>query len=310
MSKIVITGGSGFLGSYIADTLADRGHEVVIFDRVESPHQRPGQRMILGDILDPTALAKAMTGARYVFHLAALADLNSALTRPFETSRTNILGTVQVLDAARHAGIERIFFASTVYVYSRTGGFYRCSKQACEAYVEEFERQFGLPFTILRYGSLYGPRSDETNGVYRLLKSAVRDGVVKPVGHPDDSREYIHVEDAARLTADTMQEEFKNERVVVTGAHPLRLRDLFTMFGEVLGREVTVEYEKPEGGTHDAHYRVTPYAYSPKVGRKLTSNYYVDMGQGILQMLDSIEKPERLEKPAVESKTVTFPRRV
>ena len=290
MARALVTGGAGFLGSHIADALTDRGLEVVVFDRRESPYLRAGQRMITGDLLEPGALTAAAEGCDHLFHLAALADLEEASGDPVAATRQNVLGTVLALDAARRAGVKRFLFASTVYVYSRAGGFYRCSKQAGEAYVEEFGRQFGLGYTILRYGSLYGPRASGANGVYRLLRQALEDGSIRHVGRPDDSREYVHVEDAARLSVDALAEEFEDQRLVITGHHPMRLRDLFTMFSEILGRQVDVDYREPPEGLADAHYRVTPYAFSPRVGRKLTANCYVDMGQGILQMLEEMRE--------------------
>ena len=76
----------------------------------------------------------------------------------------------------RQTDFNRYIYASTVYVYSRDGGFYRCSKQAAEHYVEEYQRSYGLDYTILRYGSLYGPRSDHRNGLYRIVKNALELG--------------------------------------------------------------------------------------------------------------------------------------
>ena len=109
-------------------------------------------------------------------------------------------------------------FASTIYVFSREGGFYRCSKQACETYIEEYARVFDLPYTVLRYGSLYGPRSGPSNGVYRLLQQAASKGRVAYAGSPDDMREYIHVEDAARLSVDALAPEFVGKHLVLTGS--------------------------------------------------------------------------------------------
>ncbi|MDH3524670.1 MAG: NAD(P)-dependent oxidoreductase [Acidobacteriota bacterium] len=291
MKRALVTGGAGFLGSFIADALTAAGHEVVVFDRRPSPYLRPGQSMVVGDILDAEALTAAAAGATAVYHLAAASDLNTAADEALETARTNLVGTVHALEAARGGGAERFLLASTVYVYSRAGGFYRCSKQACEAYVEEFQRRFGLDYTVLRYGSLYGPRADNSNGVHRLLRQALEQGAIAHPGEPDDAREYIHVEDAAALSVQALAPEFANQHLTLSGSHPMRLRDLFTMFSEILGREVTVDYQPPG----DSHYRLTPYAFSPRVGRKLTATCYVDMGQGLLQVLEELHAAQSRE---------------
>lgn len=291
---MVVTGGSGFLGSHIADELSERGFDVTIFDRVASVWLRSDQQMVVGDILDAAKVEQTIAGAEVIYHLGALADLNAAIDRPLDTVRINILGTVGLLEAARRAGVRRFVFASTVYVYSREGGFYRCSKQACESYIEQFGRQYGLEYTIVRYGSLYGPRSNESNGVYRLLKKAVEGEPIEYAGLPSDVREYIHVEDAARLSAQILAPEFAGRHLVLTGQAPTRVEDLFTMFSEILGRPVRVEYPK-DGAS--SHYSVTPYAYTPRPGRKLTTNEYVDMGQGLLQVVEQITREAQVAGP-------------
>ena len=97
------------------------------------------------------------------------------------------MGNLNVLEACRTNNVRRFIYASTVYVHSRQGGFYRCSKQASEAYVEEYQKIFGLDYTILRYGSLYGPRADHNNGLYRIIKSALENGKVSYEGDIDAS---------------------------------------------------------------------------------------------------------------------------
>jgi UDP-glucose 4-epimerase len=219
--------------------------------------------------------------------LAALADLNAGKTRPVETARVNIMGTLNVLEAIRHHGTRpRLMFASTVYVYSREGGFYRCSKQACESYIEEYARSYGVKYTVVRYGSLYGPRADESNGIFRLLRAAIDSGVIEYGGGPDDVREYIHVEDAANLSVDALGEEHVDKHLVLTGSAPLRAGELFTMFGEILGKNIDVKYAHKKEG----HYAVTPYAYTPKPGKKMTANPFVDMGQGILHVIEELQR--------------------
>jgi UDP-glucose 4-epimerase len=287
--RIAVTGGAGFLGSHLVEALAAAGHTVTVFDRAPSRWLPPGTRMITAELDDAGALAELVAGQDAVYHLAAFADLNAARDRPLDTAQINILGTLRLLEAMRGAGVDRFLFASTVYVYSREGGFYRCSKQACESYIEEYGRERGLRYTVLRYGSLYGTRSDRTNGVHRLLAAAMRDGRITYAGSPDDVREYIHVEDAARLSAEVLGAEWEGQHVLLTGAAPTRTRDLFMMFQEILGRPVEVDYRAEGTG----HYAVTPYAYTPKPGRKLVATHYVDMGQGLLRLVEDLHGAER-----------------
>lgn len=286
--KVLVTGASGFLGSHIADALSDLGYKVTVFDIVESPYLRDDQQFILGDVRNLDKLKEQLQGYDYVYHLAALADLNAAKTRPVDTVAINIQGTVNMLEAARVNGVKRFIFGSTVYVYSREGGFYRCSKQACENYVEEYYNRFGLEYTILRYGSLYGPRTDMANGVYRLLKTYMDNESMEHSGRSDDKRDYIHAYDAARLSASILSDEYINKNLVLTGNDKMAVSELFKMFGEILDRDTHVRFLGDEG-KGNGHYNLTPYAYTPKIGHKLVSNEYVDMGQGIIQVIEEIE---------------------
>lgn len=295
MSKILVTGGAGFLGSHLVDVLVDHGHEVTLFDRTRSQWASTAVQQRVGDLNDATALAEAVAGVDVVYHLAGFADLNAAKTRPLDTVQANIVGTVQLLEAMRAANVSRFLFASTAYVYSREGGFYRCSKQACESYIEEYARTFGLRYTILRYGSLYGPRADATNGVYRLLRTAMAEGRINYTGGPDDIREYIHVEDAAALSVDVLAPKFEGQHVMITGNAPTRASELFMMFQEILGRKIDVDYRRTEGA--NGHYAVTPYAYTPRPGKKLVTTNYVDMGQGLLRIVEEIHHDLERARP-------------
>jgi UDP-glucose 4-epimerase len=280
-----VVGGAGFLGSHVADQLTESGYQVRIFDRVRSPWARADQQMIIGDILDIEALRTGVADAQVVYNFAALADLNDALARPVETVRTNVLGGVNVLEACRLSGVRRVMYASTVYVYSREGGFYRCSKQAAEHYVEEYQSSYGLDFTILRYGSLYGPRSDESNGLHQIVRSALRNGAISYYGNPESLREYIHVLDAARASVHVLGEEFRNESVVLTGHQPMRVLDLLKMLAEIMGVPDTIDFRNE---AYAGHYVRTPYAYLPKLGRKYTPALHIDLGQGLLQLIAEV----------------------
>jgi UDP-glucose 4-epimerase len=284
--KVVVVGGSGFVGSHVADRLSEVGYQVTIFDRDESAWLRSDQTMVTGDILDGEKLNLTIAGATAVYNFAALADLNQAIDQPLKTVNTNIVGNINVMEACRLHDVKRFVYASTVYVHSREGGFYRCSKQASESYVKEYQRVFGLDFTILRYGSLYGPRADETNGLYRIVKSALSDGVVKYNGHPESMREYIHVEDAARASIDILREDFCNESIVLTGQEPMRVLDVLKMLAEILGfPENGVEFIN---SNYLGHYVRTPYAYKPEIGKKYIPAMHVDLGQGLLQIINEM----------------------
>jgi UDP-glucose 4-epimerase len=285
--KIIVIGGAGFLGSHVSDALSDAGYQVTIVDKVSSKWLRKDQEMVVGDIGDATLLSQLMKDCTAVYNFAAVADLDEALDKPIETARVNILGNVQVLESCRLNKVPRYIYASTVYVNSREGGFYRCSKQAAEQYVLQYNQTYGLDYTILRYGSLYGPRADEHNGLWRIVKKAVETGIISYQGSPEAMREYIHVEDAARSSVNALGAEFKNESVILTGQEPMKVLDLLKMLGEILGYKNAVEFIDSE---QVGHYVRTPYAYQPKLGRKYTPQLHVDLGQGLLQLIQEVKR--------------------
>ena len=288
MSKnAIIFGGSGFLGSHVADNLSERGYNVTLFDIRPSPYIQPDQNMIVGDILDSSKVNNALKSQNIVFHFAGLSDLDKGTDQPLKVVNQNILGTINLLNGAVKHNIERFVFASTIYVYSRLGGFYRCSKQATELFIEEFQNRYDLDYTVLRYGSLYGTRADDNNGIRSYLLQGLRDGKITYPGTGNEMREYINVKDAARLTVDILSPEYKNKHIVVTGHHPMKTIDMLEMIKEMLKKDVIFEFlVKP----NDYHYSITPYSFIPKVGSKLVSNLYVDMGQGFLECLQELSQ--------------------
>ena len=285
--KAIVFGGSGFIGSYVADVLLEKGHDVLIFDLKPSPYLRAGQKMMVGDILDESAVKKAVDGVSVIYNFAGIADIDKAGEKPVETIKQNILGNAYILEAIKHRDVNRYVFASTIYVYSESGSFYKSSKQACELYIADYSKKYGTPYTILRYGSLYGPRADESNPVFRLLKGALLEKKISHYGSGEEIREYIHVEDAARCSVEILDNNFVNQNVLLTGHHPIRSRDMVAMINEMLGNKLTVEFrhERP-----DAHYVVTPYSYNPRLGKKYVSHYYIDMGQGLLQCIEELHQ--------------------
>lgn len=283
--KAIVFGGAGFLGSHTADVLTERGYEVIVFDTVSSPYLRKGQRGIVANILDTEAVITAMTNCDVAYHFAGITDIDKARTMPVETVRTNVLGTTMLLESARQCGIGRFVFASSLYVYSASGSFYRASKQACELLIENYHEVFGLDFTILRYGSLYGPRAGDDNWIQTMLKQALSEGKIVRQGDGEELREYVHVHDAARLGVDALDAEYANQHVIVTGNQQMKIRDLLTMIREMMGGKVAVEYEPSHC---KEHYEITPYVFKPTMAKRITGRNYVDLGQGLYELLGQL----------------------
>jgi len=289
---IVVAGGSGFIGSHVADALSEAGHKVTIFDLRESPHLREDQEFVQGNTLDRKLVREAVEGKDAYYNFAGIPHLDIGLGHPIETVEQNILATVISLEACRLAGIKRYVYASSIYVYSEGGSFYRCSKQAAELYVEEYQRLHGLDYTILRYGTVYGPRADDHNSIRRYLKMALTDRRIVTSGTGEEVREYIHVRDAASSSVKILSEEFRNEHVVLTGLHAMKFIDALVMIREIVGRDVIIDIAPPDPNDprtgSSGHFCITPYCFRPRVAKKLVNNPYHDMGQGLLDCIDEI----------------------
>jgi UDP-glucose 4-epimerase len=288
--KAIVFGGSGFLGSHVADCLTASGYEVTIFDLGPSQYILPEQKMVLGNILDQQSVLDAVSGQDIVYNFAGIADLDDATTRPIDTVHLNVMGNINIMEAAVKTNAERFVYASSIYVYSQKGGFYRCSKQASEVYIEEYQRRFGLEYTVLRYGTVYGTRADERNSVFRYLKEALNAGCIKCDGTGEEMREYVNVQDAARLSVEILNNEYRNKHIIITGHHPMKFKDMISMIREIIEKDISVEFS---GVENRDHYNITPYSFSPKIGQKLVSHYYLDMGQGLLECLHEISDRER-----------------
>jgi UDP-glucose 4-epimerase len=286
MDKVVVIGGAGFIGSHTADILSDRGFKVTIFDHQPSTCLRADQEMVVGDILDRDTVNAVVSGAKYLYHFAGIADIGEAKERPFDTVNLNVMGTTVALEAAAKFGVERFVYASTMYVYSPYGSFYRASKQAAEIIIEAYQEKFDLDFTFLRYGSLYGPRSQAWNGLRRYVSQVIQEGKLDYRGTGKERREYIHVHDAARLSVDILDEIHKNKAITVSGHQVLNSEELIDLIFEITGVEKNVVFSQ-DNFSQD-HYVMTPYRYTPKQAKKLMPDEFIDLGQGVLEIIEDV----------------------
>lgn len=285
LKSAIVFGGSGFLGSHVADALSDSGFKVRIFDLRSSPYLKEGQELIIEDLMDQAKVTKAVEGCDVVYNFAGIADIKEAHGKPVETANVNVLGTVYTLEAARKEGVKRYVFASSVYVYSNQGSFYRTSKQSAERFIETYKEVFDLNYTILRYGSLYGRRADNTNMIFNWISQMLSEKIMVYPGNGNELREYIHVSDAAQLSVDILADKFANQHIILTGSEKMKVKDMMMMIAEIMGGGIKLKFsdEKIEG-----HYAITPYSFNPKIGKKLVNNYHTDLGQGLLDCLDEV----------------------
>ena len=290
--KITITGGSGFLGSHVADALSNRGHDLTIFDKKKSKWIRSDQKMYIGDILNVKDLENAIKGADAVFHFAALADIDEALKKPIETTNINISGTVLALELSYKYKIKRFVHASTIYVNSNEGGFYRCSKKAAEDYVEEYHKIFGVDYTILRFGSLYGERSDDTNGLTNIVNSAIANGEITYVGSKSFVREYIHVIDAAKASADVLKDKYKNQHIILTGKKKIKVHDSLKILAKILKISKKIKFYNKK---YIGHYTTTPFTYKPKEEKKFIFGSQIKFNAGLLKLVNNIKKYKKIK---------------
>jgi UDP-glucose 4-epimerase len=293
--KALVTGGSGFLGRYLVKELLRQNFDVLVYDLETPPDVFRENRLssnrlelINGDILDYNSIESATQGCGVVFHTAALADLDKAKSAPRQTMQVNVVGTANCLEAAKNAGVERFLFASSVYTAGKWGSFYRISKQAGESLCKTFFEEYGLRYTILRYGSLYGREANHWNFIYSVCKELLTKGEFTYISSKDAVREYIHIFDAARETVRISTDpEFENKAVLITGHQRMKIDEFFTMLKEIIGKDVKIKYTPAK---QHQHYVITPYSFEVDVPVRINLSSYVDISEGILDCLREVQK--------------------
>lgn len=292
--KAIVIGGSGFLGSHVADELTRKGTEVTIFDLVESEFiQKDKQSFIKGGIQDAELLESAIHGMDFVFIFSSIADIKEAHLNPYRTIEVNVLFLTSVLDICNKCNVKRVIYASSIYVYSNNGSFYKASKQCAEIIIETFNEEYGMNYSIIRYGSLYGPRANSFNFIKNAIREALTTGKISRIGDGSEIRDYIHVVDAAVATVNQIDNLNSKDYIMITGNQTMRVKDLLEMLNEILRNEVSIEYIS---GNLEGHYQITPYFFRPRTAKKIVLNEYHDLGQGILQSIHEVHEELGLDE--------------
>tara|TARA_Y100000590_G_scaffold98474_1_gene112039 strand:+ start:177 stop:1043 length:867 start_codon:yes stop_codon:yes gene_type:complete len=214
MSKnILVTGGSGFIGSHVVDALLKRKYKVTIFD-LETP-KRKDVKFIKGSLLNKDLVKFALKKINSVFHLAAVSDINKVKSIPVKTIETNILGTTIILEASRNLNVDRFIFAGSVYSYSSAGNLYTTSKTASELIIKNYQLLFGRKFTILRYATAFGPRNRNVDAISIFVKKALKNQDLVIHGNGQQKRNYVYVEDLAEGSMIALKEKTKNKIITL-----------------------------------------------------------------------------------------------
>ena len=285
--KIIVYGGAGFLGSHLSEELLRRKHDVTIFD-LNSYQDKPSEiNFIKGNIEDYDKVLEASRGFDCAYNFAGISDLNKAINNPLSSAKVNIIGNINILEACRINKIERYIYASSVYAHSNSGSFYSCTKTASELYINEYNKAYGLNFTILRYGSLYGPRSGPENGLWRIVNQALNTNQISYIGDKDAVREYIHVYDAAVASSEILDKKYQNEIIVLTGLEKMKVYDMLSVLSEILNFNKKINFENKQ---YKGHYIRTPYSFSKKIANKYVPQKHIDFGQGLLNLIEYINE--------------------
>ena len=120
------------------------------------------------------------------------------------------------------------------------------SKKAAEDYVDEYNKIYGINYTILRYGSIYGPRSDDTNGVNKIIKNAILTGEINYMGNKNSVREYIHVFDAALASVGVLKNEFKNKCIIITGKKSVKVSKFLKILAKIMQLSGKISFQNSE----------------------------------------------------------------
>jgi UDP-glucose 4-epimerase len=288
--RVLVTGGSGFLGKSISDFFSKNGHQVIVFDKCEPQNLLDGQTYVKGDLFDNKSLDQALKNVDIVLHFAAQADIDYSEENPEETLENNIHGTINLLKKVKDLNLKRFFFSSSVYVNSKHGSFYGVSKQCCEKIIEEYSRRYGLDFTILRYGSLYGPNANEFNSISSIIQSALSSKSIERSGDGEEIREYVFIDDAAEMTYETLSEDYKNKHVFISGNQQIKVKDLLVMINEILGGDIKISYKEKDN--NQLHYGITPYSHKMNSAKRIVLKNFTDLGDGLLQVIQGIADKE------------------
>ena len=268
--RILVTGGSGFIGSHIVDVLIEQGHSVTNLD-IKLGH-RQDVKYVNGSILDCKLIDSLIETNEVVYHIGGFSNINYVKEHPVETIELNVLSTTYLLDACRRYGKPHFIYASSVYAFDKNGHLYTSSKAFSERIIEDFNSLYDIPYTILRYGTVYGPRNREADVVYLFLKKAINGEPIEIHGDGRQKRNFIHVRDLAEGSVRVIENEKAVNKTLVI-AHPLSIsiKELAYKIKEIATADIQLEFSRGkrekdyEGIVKDKENSQNILAWTPRI---------------------------------------------
>lgn len=271
-SPILVTGGAGFIGSNLVDALLVRGYSVRVLDNLSTGKRSnlPADdrvELIEGDVADAQVVRSALQGCAAVVHLAAVASVQASVDDPLGTHRSNLIGTLNLCEAMREAGVRRVVFASSAAVYGNNGEGqaidedtpkspltpYAADKLASEHYLDFYRRQHGLEPVVFRFFNIYGPRQDPSSpysGVISIFAERAQQGLpITVFGDGEQTRDFLYVGDLVELLVQALECNETQEGAINVGLnHATSLNQLLAAIGDVLGGLPPVSYQAARSG--------------------------------------------------------------
>ena len=262
---VIVTGGAGFIGSHVVEALVARGDEVHVIDDLSNGKRAnvpAGVELHVHDIREPIDAIVRDAGATAIVHLAAQADVRVSVAEPARDASVNVVGTVNVLEAAREAGARVVFASTGGAIYGECErpareddpclplSPYGAAKLAGEGYLGAFARLYGTPHVALRFGNVYGPRQDPHGeaGVVAIFLGRLLDGEpCRIFGDGSQGRDYVYVGDVARATIAALDGETDGVFNIGTGTSTSVL-DLYEVCRTVAGSEAEPVFEAARPG--------------------------------------------------------------
>lgn len=269
--KVLVTGGSGFIGSHVVDELIVQGHEVVIYD-VEAPRFGQDCGFVRGDTRDLDRLTSAAKGADAIYHLAAEANVNRFFESPAYSNDITSGATLNVLEAARRGGSPRVLLASTEWIYGSVpeegsqqiteetpyapnpDHLYTSSKIAAELFCKNYRRLYGVPFTIMRFGIPFGERARPETVTPIFINKLLNGEPITIHGDGSQTRQFIYVKDLARGNVACLNEAATDEIFNVNGHQKISVLQIVQTLERLLEKEAQLVFVDDRKGNFQGRF--------------------------------------------------------